>query len=138
MHDSTPLLQQTIVQACTQARKIASSNSSSEDSVVSASIKLEKGDYALQTIQIPKNSSVTLLSKETVRLLFIGKRNRPMFILEQNSTLILRDKLEIYYNCNNIQEVMKLMIKSTSTGQGDSSKADISKGVKISLFSQKI
>ncbi len=61
-----------------------------------------------------------------------------MFILDQNSTLILREKLEIYYNCNNIQQVMKLMIRNASTGESGSSKVDISKGVKISLFSQKI
>jgi nitrogen regulatory protein PII len=108
-----------------------------KDAIVNASINLEKGDYALQAIQIPKNSSVMLHSKDRVRLLYVGRRNRPMFLLEQNSTLILREKLEIYYNCNNIREVMRLMIRSADTGQKGSSKVDISKEVKVSLFSQR-
>lgn len=58
-----------------------------------------------------------------------------MFVLEENSTLILREKLEIYYNTNNIQEVTRLMIKKTSENAGS---VDISKGVKFSLFSQKV
>jgi hypothetical protein len=67
--------------------------------------------------------------------LYHGKRNRTMFIVQENSTLILREKLEIYYNSNNIQEVMKLMIRRVSENKN---RVDISDGVKISLFSQKI
>jgi hypothetical protein len=133
IQDSTLLLQQTILQACKHARE----EMPNKDAVVNASINLEKGDYALQTIQIPKNSSVMLHSKDRVRLLYVGRRNRPMFILEQNSTLILREKLEIYYNCNNTREVMRLMIRSADSSQKGSSKVDISKEVKVSLFSQR-
>lgn len=97
------------------------------------SIKLEKGDYPLRAIEIPKNSSLTLLSKDRVRLLFVGKRNRPMFILGDNSTLVLKEKLEIYYNTNNMREVLRLMIKTT-----EKSRVEISKEVKVAFFSQKV
>ena len=66
---------------------------------------------------------------------YIGKRNRPMFLLEDNSTLILREKLEIYYNSNNVQEAMRLIVKKTSQNSG---KLEISKGANVSLFSQKV
>lgn len=101
---------------------------------VDVSVNLKKGDYAIQVIQIPKNSSVTLCSKGRVRLLFVGKRNRPMFMVEQNSVLILREKLEIYYNTNNVKDVMRLMIKKAS----ENARADVSNGVMLSLFSQKV
>jgi hypothetical protein len=96
------------------------------------SIQVPKGDYAIQIITIPKNGRVLLFSKEKVRLLFTGKRNRPMFVLEENAALTLREKLEIYYNTNNVQEVANLMVKCPK-----SSRLDISKDVKISLFSMK-
>jgi hypothetical protein len=120
--DSTAALQQTI----DRFRKDASGP-------VSATIKLEKGDYALRAIEIPKNSTVTLLSKDKVRLLYIGKRNRPMFILGENSSLILGEKLEIFYNTNNIREAIKLMIKTTQKNS-----VNISKDVKIAFFSRKV
>jgi hypothetical protein len=105
----------------------------SPSSIVEIAIKLEKGDYALQAIEIPKNSNVNLFSKDRVRLLFVGKRNRPMFVLGENSKLILKEKLEIYYNTNNIKEVLKLMIKN-----GPNSSAVFSKDVKMAFFSQKV
>jgi hypothetical protein len=120
--DSTAALQQTI----DRFRKDASGP-------VSATIKLEKGDYALRAIEIPKNSTVTLLSKDRVRLLYIGKRNRPMFILGENSSLVLGEKLEIFYNTNNIREAIKLMIKTTQKNS-----VNISKDVKIAFFSRKV
>ncbi len=55
-----------------------------------------------------------------------------MFVLEESSILILGEKLELYYNTNNVQEAAKLMIRSPA-----SSRAEISKEVKLSLFSQK-
>jgi len=55
-----------------------------------------------------------------------------MFVLEENAILVLRDKIEIYYNTNNLQEVTKLMIKHPP-----SSRVEVSKDVKISLFSMK-
>jgi hypothetical protein len=131
--DATIALQKSITQACEQARNSLSSSSSSTAAEVS--IKLEKGDYAIKALEIPKNSSVTLFSKDRVRLLYIGKRNRPMFLLEDNSSLILKEKLEIYYNSNNIQEVMRLIVKKTSENSG---KLEISKGANLSLFSQKV
>jgi hypothetical protein len=56
-----------------------------------------------------------------------------MFVLGENSKLILKEKLEIYYNTNNIKEVLKLMIKN-----GPNSSAVFSKEVKIAFFSRKI
>ncbi len=129
-HDATSALQNSIAGACEQAR-----NSPSSSVIATTSIKLEKGDYAIQAIEIPKNSSVTLFSKDRVRLLYIGKRNRPMFILGENSMLTLKEKLEIYYNTNNIQEVLRLIVRKASENSGS---LDISKGVKVSLFSEKI
>lgn len=96
------------------------------------SIRLEKGDYGIQSLLIPRNARVLLYSKDRVRLLYLGKRNRPMFSLEENSMLILKEKIEIYYNTNNVQEVANLMLKVPQ-----SSKAEISNGVKVSLFSLK-
>jgi hypothetical protein len=87
----------------------------------------------LQVLQIPKKAKITLFSKDRVRLLFSGKRNRPMFILDENSVLILREKIEIYYNTNNLQEISKLMIKCPVSGR-----VEISNNVKISLFSRKL
>ncbi len=55
-----------------------------------------------------------------------------MFILEENSILAIREKIELYYNTNNIQEVSKLIIKGAKSSQ-----VDISKEVKVSLFSMK-
>lgn len=97
-----------------------------------ASIQIPKGDYAVQLLNIPKNGRVLIFSKDRVRLLYAGKRNRPMFVLEENSVLVIREKIEIYYNTNNVQEVSKLMVRSSKT-----SRVDISKDVKISLFSLK-
>ncbi len=57
-----------------------------------------------------------------------------MFMVEQNSVLILREKLEIYYNTNNVKDVMRLMIKKAS----ENARADVSNGVMLSLFSQKV
>ena len=137
--DATAVLQNKILQACStqEQQKIDNRPSSSGEFKAIASIQLEKGDYAVQTLQIPKYSSVTLFSKDSVRILYIGKRNRPMFLLGENSMLTLKEKLEIYYNSNNVQEVMKLMIRKSSV-QDKIAHAEISKGVKISLFSQKI
>jgi hypothetical protein len=67
-----------------------------------------------------------------VRILYIGKRNRPLFLLEENAILAIQEKIEIYYNTNNIQELSRLMIKCPQT-----SRVEISKEVKISLFSVK-
>jgi len=97
-----------------------------------ASIQIPKGEYFIQLLTIPKNGRILLFSQDKVRLLFSGKRNRPMFVLEENSTLVLREKLEIYYNTNNVQEVSKLMVRAAKT-----SRIDVSKDVKISLFSMK-
>jgi hypothetical protein len=124
------MLQQAITRACSEKRKLAPTALGSLD----VSINLEKGDYAIQEIQIPKNSNVALYSKDRVRILYVGKRNRPMFVVGENSKLILREKLEIYYNTNNIQGAMQLMIKKVAENAG----VEISKGVKFSLFSKKI
>ena len=67
-----------------------------------------------------------------MRLLYLGKRNRPMFVLEENSVLAIKEKLEIYYNSNNLQEVSKLMMKVP-----ENSRVEISDKVKVSLFSLK-
>ncbi len=123
--DSTTALQQSIDSSCKEASKV------SARPVIS--IKLEKGDYAFRSLEIPKNSSVTLFSKDRVRLLYLGRRNRPMFVLGENSSLILKEKLEIYYNTNNIRDVMKLMIKAPQN-----SNVEISKDVKVAFFSQKV
>jgi hypothetical protein len=95
-------------------------------------IQIPKGDYLIQLINIPKDRKVLLFSKDRVRLVYAGKRNRPIFVLEQNSELALQGKIEIYYNTNNIQEVAGLMVKCPK-----SSRIDISKEVKVSLFSLK-
>ena len=58
-------------------------------------IELKKGDYPVQEITIPKETSVTFYSKDKVRLLFIGKRNRPLFLLQEKCELVLKEKLEI-------------------------------------------
>jgi len=96
------------------------------------SIEIPKGDYAIQMLTVPKSVGVLLFSKDRVRLLYAGKRNRPMFVLEENSTLVLREKIEIYYNTNNVQEVSNLMVRVPKSGR-----VDIPKEVKISLFSLK-
>lgn len=116
LQDSTDQLQEAISRACLQKLQL----------------KLDKGDYAVTCISIPKNCSITIFSKDRVRILYTGKRNRPMFVLEENSNLFLKEKLELYYNTNNVQEVATLMVKKLG-----SSKVEISKEVKISLFSVK-
>lgn len=98
----------------------------------SIDIRLEKGDYGIHSLLIPKNSTVMLFSKDRVRLLFLGKRNRPMFVLQENSMLVIKEKIEIYYNTNNLQEVSRLMIKMPQT-----SRVDVSDKVKVSFFSLK-
>jgi len=98
----------------------------------SAKIHLEKGDYATQTLEIPRMCNVELFSKDRVRLLYSGKRNRPLFVLSDRSALVIREKVEIYYNTNNVQEAMKLMIRSPP-----SARIEIDRGVKISPFSYK-
>ena len=95
-------------------------------------VRLEKGDYAISGLVIPKDCKLSLSSKDRVRILFIGKRNRPMFTLEEKSSLEIREKVELYYNTNNIQEVNNLMIKRPI-----SAVVEISKGVRVSLFSLK-
>ena len=112
--DSTTIIQNVISQACTDGKEV----------------KLEKGDYAVQGLVIPKNCRLVLFSKDRVRILYTGKRNRPLFVLEDNSQLVLREKIELYYNTNNIKEVDMLMIK-----RPDNAMVEISKGVKVSLFS---
>ena len=126
MADATAQLQKLIVDACVK------NGSSEHGSDVHASIRLEKGDYGIQSLLIPRNARIRLYSKDRVRLLFLGKRNRPMFTLEENSMLFLEEKIEIYYNTNNIQEVSKLMLRVPQ-----SSRAEISNRVKVSLFSLK-
>ncbi len=120
LQDITIWLQQTITESSAKA---------SEDF---ANIQIPKGDYALQSLQIPKNSKIALFSSDRARLLFAGRRNRPMFVSDENTILVLREKIEIHYNTNNLQEVSKLMIKHPK-----SSRVEISKDVKISLFSMK-
>ena len=92
-------------------------------------VELEKGDNAVQTLEIPRNCKLLLFSKDRVRILFSGKRNRPLFVLQQNSVLTLQEKIEIYYNTNNVQEVNELMIKRHESGR-----VEVSNGVKISPF----
>jgi len=116
IYDATLDLQEKISEACSK----------------NIQVKLEKGDYAVQALRIPKNCSITIFSKDRVRILYIGKRNRPLFVLEENALLSIQEKIEIYYNTNNIQELSRLMIKCPST-----SRVEISKGVKVSLFSVK-
>lgn len=122
LEDITPSLQNMISEASVK----------NSDPKSIASIQIPKGDYAVQLLNIPKNGRVLIFSKDRVRLLYAGKRNRPMFVLEENSVLVIREKIEIYYNTNNVQEVSKLMVRSSKT-----SRVDISKDVKISLFSLK-
>lgn len=119
----TAALQKLILDAC--------KNISADDQLIS-SLELRKGDYAVSSIQIPRGRKILLFSKGKVRILFIGKRNRPLFILEENSLLAIREKIEIYYNTNNLQEVSKLMIRGPKN-----SRVDISNEVKLSLFSAK-
>ena len=121
MDDITQSLQQKILEAA---------KSGTSDRLLS--IEIPKGDYAIQMLTVPKSVGVLLFSKDRVRLLYAGKRNRPMFVLEENSTLVLREKIEIYYNTNNVQEVSNLMVRVPKSGR-----VDIPKEVKISLFSLK-
>jgi hypothetical protein len=123
MQDVTSSLQTLITDAC--------KNLPANDQSI-ASLELQKGDYAVTGLQVPRNGKILLFSKGRVRLLFIGKRNRPMFILDENSILAIREKIELYYNTNNVQEVSKLIIKRSKSSQ-----VDISKEVKVSLFSMK-
>jgi hypothetical protein len=116
LEDATEQLQDAISKACSQKFQL----------------RLEKGDYAVTSINVPKNCNLTIYSKDRVRILYTGKRNRPMFVLGDNSHVLLKEKLEIYYNTNNIQEVSNLMVKRPSTAG-----IEISKEVKISLFSLK-
>jgi len=131
--DITSSLQQLISQECSKNREGNSNRTKDQTTFEIPSIKLEGGDYGIQMLEIPKNGKILLFSKDRVRLLYVGKRNRPMFTLGENSFLALKEKLEIYYNTNNVQEVTHLMIRLHPT-----SRVEISKGVKVSLFSQKI
>lgn len=126
MSDSTAELQEIISRACSEI--VAKPDNQSEV----AAIRLEKGDYAVQTLQIPKNAKALLFSKDRVRILYTGKRNRPMFVLEDGAELMLKGKIELYYNTNNVQEANKLMIKSSAN-----SRAEISEEVKVMFFSVK-
>jgi len=129
LSDSTSLIQNYIDEAHEESRKRHLRESSVIDRLV---IELKKGDYPIQQIVVPKETSLTLFSKDRARLLFIGKRNRPLFVLQENCELILNEKLEIYYNSNNLQEVMNLMVRFPK-----SSRVEISNGVKFSIFSYK-
>ena len=126
LSDLTSQIQSAISEAC-QKNRIA--RQGTEDFV---SVRLEKGDYGIISLLIPKNSKVLLYSKDRVRLLYLGKRNRPMFVLEENSVLVIKERVEIYYNSNNLQEVSKLMMKVP-----ESSRVEMSHKVKVSLFSLK-
>jgi hypothetical protein len=123
LQDATGALQSLISEAC---KKLPPGDQSV------SSIELEKGDYAVTELQLPPGGKILLFSKAHVRLLYIGKRNRPLFVLGENSVLIIREKIEIYYNTNNLQEVSRLMIRGAKT-----SRVDISEAVKLSLFSAK-
>jgi hypothetical protein len=114
MYDATADIQRIISEACSKQ----------------VPVKLERGDYAIQALQIPKNCRLVLFSKDRVRILYIGKRNRPMFVLEEDSQLAIQEKIELFYNTNNVQEMNRLMIKGQKT-----SRVEVAKGVKISLFS---
>ncbi|MDG6923424.1 MAG: hypothetical protein JRN67_09055 [Nitrososphaerota archaeon] len=116
LEDATIQLQEAISNACSMKQ----------------GLRLQKGDYAIASITVPKNCDLTIYSKDRVRILYIGKRNRPMFILGDNSHLHLEEKLELYYNTNNIQEVSALMVKKPPTAS-----FQVSGTVKISLFSLK-
>ena len=126
MSDYTPKLQEMISAA--SSKTVAQPNRSDEF----ATICLDKGDYAIQMLRIPRNARVLVSSRDRVRILYTGKRNRPMFVLEDGSELILKGKIELYYNTNNIQEASKLMIRSS-----ERNKVEISKEVKVMLFSVK-
>ena len=117
VHDATAEVQRIISEACSN----------------NVQVRLEKGDYAVQALNVPKNCKLVLFSKDRVRILYIGKRNRPLFALEENSQLTIQEKIEIYYNSNNLQELNRLMIKCPAT-----SRVEISERVKISIFSQKL
>jgi hypothetical protein len=122
LEDITTSLQHSIIDAKSKLR----------DPTQVVSILIPKGDYSIQTVTIPSNDSIQLHSKDRVRLIYGGKRNRPVFVIGENSLLILLEKIEIYYNTNNIHEAANLMVKCPKTSQ-----IKISKGVKISLFSLK-
>ena len=98
----------------------------------SARIQIPKGDYSIFSLAIPIGASVRIFARDRVRLLYYGKRNRPMFILGEGAYLSLEGKIELLYNTNNVQEASKL-IASNSRG----SKFEILESVKISLFSYK-
>ena len=55
-----------------------------------------------------------------------------MFNLNDGSGLVLLEKIEIYYNTNNVKEAIKFMIR----GPPDAT-IQISPKVKIAFFSQK-
>ena len=116
LEDATEQLQEAVSNACSNKLEL----------------RLQKGDYAVTSVEVPDHCSLTISSKDRVRILYIGKRNRPLFILGDDSHLLLKEKLELYYNTNNIQEVSSLMVK-----RQNSSSIEISKDVKISLFSLK-
>lgn len=116
MEDRTEQLQEAVSRACLQKQEL----------------KLQKGDYAVASVTVPDNCDLVIYSKDRVRILYTGKRNRPMFILGENSHLHVYGKLELYYNTNNIQEVSALMVKKSPTAS-----FEVSKDVKISLFSVK-
>ncbi len=113
-------------------QKISEASVENTDPSNPTGIQIPKGDYFVQLLNIPKNGRILLFSKERVRLVYAGRRNRPMFVLEENSVLTVREKIEIYYNTNNVQELAKLMARFPK-----SSRVEISKDVKISLFSMK-
>ena len=123
LSDFTSVLQQKI--------SLAPRSNYSEDGF--SVVELAKGDYAVRMIEIPKGSKIRISSNDRARLLYVGKRNRPLFVLHENSTLVLKGKLELFYNTNNIREVSRLMVKH-STG----SRIEFSPEVKVSLFSQKV
>ena len=80
LEDATKQLQDVISKACSQKLEL----------------RLEKGDYAVTSINVPENCNLTIYSKDRVRILYTGRRNRPMFVLGNNTRLHLKEKLEIY------------------------------------------
>jgi len=83
---ATGVIQQSIFSACRSRKDISEW----------VSIKMEKGDYPIRWLQVPDHCRLRLFSEEGAKLIHIGKRRQPLFILGEDSMLVL-ENLQINY-----------------------------------------
>jgi len=83
---ATKIIQQSIFAACKEKKDISEW----------VSIKIRSGDYPVQWLQVPDDCKLRVFSGEGAKLIHIGKRRQPLFMLGKNSILKL-ENIEIAY-----------------------------------------